>query len=66
MKLGKKAGDGRYSFGRLEPGDYAICAWLDTSTAAQLEQAWEDADAAVRRFPLAAGDETEIVLTALP
>lgn len=58
--------DGRYSFVRLAPGDYAICAWSDRAARPQEESTWTTAGVAVRRFPVAAGDQTEILLTAKP
>jgi hypothetical protein len=55
---------GQYSFPKLLPGDFEICAWADASVNPQNESAWEAA--AVKRFPVAAGDQTEILLTAKP
>ena len=57
---------GSYSFPKLLPGEYQICAWADASVNPQNEEAWKTAGAAVKRFPVAPGDQTEILLTAKP
>lgn len=57
---------GQYSFPKLLPGDYQICAWADASVNPQNEDAWKAAGSAAKRFPIAAGDQTEILLTAKP
>lgn len=57
---------GQYRFAKLLPGDYQICAWAGASVNPQVEEAWNAAGAAVKRFPVAAGDQTEILLTAKP
>ena len=57
---------GEYSFTKLLPGDYQICAWADASVNPQSEQAWQAAGSAAKRFPIATGDQTEILLTAKP
>jgi len=57
---------GQYRFAKLRPGEYQICAWSDAVVNPQNEQVWSAAGAAVKRFPVAAGDEIEIVLTAKP
>jgi hypothetical protein len=58
---------GQYRFPKLLPGDYQICAWADASSVnPQDENAWNAAGTAVKRFPVAAGDQTEILLTAKP
>jgi hypothetical protein len=58
--------NGRYSFPKLLPGEYQICSWTDASVNPQSEQTWKAAGAAAKRFPIAAGDRTEILLTAKP
>lgn len=57
---------GQYSFAKLRPGDYQICSWVDVTVNTQDEQTWEAAGTAAKRFPIAAGDDTEILLTAKP
>lgn len=57
---------GRYSFAKVLPGDYEICAWVDVSVRTAEAQTWTAAGAAVKRFPVSAGDRTEIQLTATP
>jgi hypothetical protein len=58
--------EGEYSFTKLLPGDYQICAWADASVDPQSAQSWTAAGTAVKHFPVAAGDQTEILLTAKP
>lgn len=58
--------EGQYSFLKLLPGDYQICAWADASVDPRNDQAWKTAGAAVKSFPIAAGDQIEILLTAKP
>jgi hypothetical protein len=58
--------EGQYGFPKLLPGDYQICAWADASVDPQSDQAWNAAGSAAKRFPIAAGDRTEILLTAKP
>ena len=57
---------GQYGFPKLLPGDYQICAWADPSVDPRSDQAWKAAGSAAKAFPIAAGDRTEIVLTAKP
>ncbi len=57
---------GGYSFAKLLPGDYQICAWADAAVNPQNDEAWKTAGTAVKRFPITAGDQTEILLTAKP
>jgi hypothetical protein len=58
--------EGQYSFPKLTPGEYQISAWADAAVNPQNEETWKAAEAAVKRFPIAAGDQTEILLTAKP
>ena len=56
---------GRFAFERVLPGEYQICAWANLD-ARQVrdDAAWEAAGAAVRTFPVEAGSDIEIDLTA--
>ena len=56
--------DGGFFFGRLIPGDYRVAAWADSEVDIKSGQAWEAAGELVREFPLSAGDQVELTLTA--
>lgn len=58
---------GRFMFDKVPPGDYRICAWPDLSArAVRDEDVWEEANSAARAFPVEAGSDVEIDLTAVP
>jgi protocatechuate 3,4-dioxygenase beta subunit len=58
---------GRFHFDGVVPGDYRICAWSDLDARSVYDdKAWENAGSAVREFPVEAGSEVEIDLTAVP
>jgi hypothetical protein len=58
--------NGRFSFDQIPPGDYRICAWpLLRSGEIRDEQTWEAAGPAARSFPVEAGSDIEIDLTAV-
>jgi len=57
---------GRFSFDEITPGEYQICAWEDmTRSRIRSDEAWEEAGAAARTFPVEAGSDIEIDLTAV-
>lgn len=57
---------GRFAFDRITPGDYKICAWEDmTRDRIRNDEVWEQAGKAARAFPVEAGSEIEIDLTAV-
>jgi hypothetical protein len=57
---------GRFSFDKVAPGDYKIGAWDDMSRGRiNQDKAWEEAGSAVREFPVEAGSDIEIDLTAV-
>jgi hypothetical protein len=59
--------NGRFHFDKIVPGDYRICAWsLPDSSPIYNEETWKKAGDAVRSFPVEAGSEVEIDLTAVP
>ena len=59
--------NGKFAFDKVSPGDYRICAWRDLSARAVRDEAvWEEAGSAVRAFPVEAGSDIEIDLTAVP
>jgi hypothetical protein len=62
----QSAVEGQYSFLKLLPGDYQICAWADASVDPRSDQAWKAASSTVRSFSISAGDRVEILLTAKP
>jgi protocatechuate 3,4-dioxygenase beta subunit len=58
---------GRFQFEDVPPGDYRICAWADLgSRSPSNDRIWEEAGNAVREFPVEAGSDIEIDLTAAP
>lgn len=57
---------GAFTFEKLIPGDYRICAWSDRTPAeVGLPRLWESAGDAARSFPVEPGSEVEIELTAV-
>lgn len=57
---------GAFTFEKMVPGSYRICAWSDrTDTDVGRVQLWEAAGDAVRSFPVEPGSEIEIELTAV-
>ena len=57
---------GAFTFEKLIPGDYRICAWSDRTPAeVGLPRLWESAGDAARSFPVEPGSEIEIELTAV-
>lgn len=57
---------GRFSFDKVAPGDYKIGAWEDIVRGGMnRDEVWEKAGAAVREFPVEAGSDIEIDLTAV-
>jgi hypothetical protein len=59
--------NGRFEFVKVIPGDYRICAWSDPDAQAIYdEKTWAAAGDAVRKFPVEAGSDVEIDLTAVP
>lgn len=57
---------GAFTFEKLVPGAYRICAWSDRTHAdVGRVQLWEAAGDAVRSFPVEPGSEIEIELTAV-
>jgi hypothetical protein len=57
---------GAFTFEKLIPGDYRICAWSDRTHAdVGRDKLWEAAGDAVRSFPVDPGSEIEIELTAV-
>jgi hypothetical protein len=58
---------GRFQFEDVPPGDYRICAWADLASRSPGDETiWEKAGGAVREFPVEAGSDIEIDLTAAP
>ncbi len=58
--------NGRFSFDRIPPGDYRICAWpVLRSGEIQDDETWEQAGSAVRSFAVEVGSDIEIDLTAV-
>lgn len=58
---------GRFRFARVQPGEYRIAAWGELAADAVRSQApWDAAGPAARVFPVEAGAEIEIDLTAVP
>ncbi len=58
---------GRFRFEKIPPGEYHIAAWAGAGAAdAHVEALWTAAREAVRVFPVEAGAEIEIELTAAP
>ena len=58
--------NGRFAFDKVAPGDYRICAWHDLSArAVRDDDVWDKAGAAARAFPVEAGSDIEIDLTAV-
>ena len=59
--------NGRFAFDKVVPGDYRICAWRDLSArAVRDDDVWDEAGSAARAFPVEAGSDIEIDLTAVP
>ncbi len=59
--------NGRFAFDKVVPGDYRICAWRDLSArAVRGDDVWDEAGSAARAFPVEAGSDIEIDLTAVP
>ena len=59
--------NGRFAFDKVPPGDYRVCAWRDLSArAVRDDDVWEEAGSAARAFPVEAGSDIEIDLTAVP
>ena len=57
---------GRFSFDHITPGDYQICAWeVIARDRVYRDEVWEQAGPAVRTFPVDAGSDIEIDLTAV-
>ena len=57
---------GRFSFDQVPPGDYRVCAWpLLRSGEIRDDQTWKAAGSAARSFPVEAGSDIEIDLTAV-
>lgn len=57
---------GRFSFDKVTPGDYKIGAWEDIARGGMnRDEVWEKAGTAVREFPVEAGSDIEIDLTAV-
>ncbi len=58
---------GSFRFAKVRPGEYRIAAWESVGEPeARSSQLWEEAGPAVRIFPVEAGAEIEIELTAAP
>ena len=58
--------NGRFSFDRIPPGDYRICAWpVLRSGEIRDDHTWEQAGPAVRSFAVKVGSDIEIDLTAV-
>ena len=59
--------NGRFSFDRVVPGEYRICAWTDIDPNLISEEAsWEAAGCEEKVIPVAPDSEVEIDLTATP
>lgn len=57
--------EGRFSFDKVQPGEYSIAAWAGVGDGeVRGDRMWDEAGAAVRVFPVEAGSEIEIDLTA--
>ena len=58
---------GRFSFGRIVPGEYRICAWADIQPdEVEDETSWEEADCAEKTIQVPADSQVEIDLQAAP
>ena len=59
--------NGRFSFDRVVPGEYRICAWTDIDPNLIADEAsWEAAGCEEKVIPVAPDSEVEIDLTATP
>ena len=59
--------NGRFSFDRVVPGEYRICAWTDIDPDLIADEAsWEAAGCEEKVIPVAPDSEVEIDLTATP
>jgi hypothetical protein len=57
---------GSFRFGRIKPGEYQIAAWPEASESqVRGDELWRSAGPAARRFPVEAGSEIDITLTAV-
>jgi hypothetical protein len=59
--------NGEFSFDRVVPGEYRICAWeAPDAQGIYDDQTWRAAGDAVRKFSIDPGSDVEIDLTAVP
>ena len=57
---------GRFAFDHITPGEHQICAWeVISRDRVYRDEVWEQAGPAVRTFPVEAGSDIEIDLTAV-